>query len=112
MQASLRRYIAENAQQIQDQGEYNRRYEEMRTDCEEIEAKIEEVNKDILAQLGRKEQIRRCLNELRQHGNILEEFDLDLWNAMVESACVSKDGIFTIRFRNGTEIPVQVPKKK
>ena len=112
MQASLRRYIAENTQHIQDQDEYNRRYEEMRMACEEVEKKIEAVNKDILAQLGRKEQIRRCLNELRQHGNILEEFDLDLWNAMVEFATVYKDRTFTIRFRDGTEIPVQVPKKK
>lgn len=112
MQASLHRYIAENTQHIQDQNEYNRRYEEMRMACEEVEKKIEAVNKDILAQLGRKEQIRRCLNELRQHGDILEEFDLDLWNTMVESACVSKDGTLTVRFRDGTEIPVQVPKKK
>ena len=90
LQSELRLCIAENARQVQDQAAYNRRYTESRTACEEVETKIAQTNKDILAQLGRKEQIRRCLNELRRCGDILDEFDLALWNAVVESVTVSE----------------------
>lgn len=112
MQASLRSYIAENARRVQDQSVYNLRYGEMRMACEEVEAKIAQTNKDILAQLGRKEQIRRSLNKLRQCGDILDEFDLNLWNALIESATVSERRRLTFRFRDGTEIPVELPETK
>ena len=70
------------------------------------------MNKEILAQLGRKEQIRRCLNELRRCSSILDEFDLDLWNALVESVAVNTGRALTFRFRDGTEISVPVAEKK
>lgn len=107
----LRRYMEENTRQVQDQGEYNRRFEEMSGACTEIENQIKKVQEDILAQQGRKEQIRRCLNELRLCGDILEEFDLDLWNAMVEAVTVMADKTLVFRFRGGTEIPVKIPEK-
>lgn len=107
----LRRYMGENTRQVQDQSEYNRRFEEMSRACTETENQIKKVQEDILAQQGRKEQIRRCLNELRQCGDILEAFDLDLWNAMVETVTVMADRTLVFRFRDGTEIPVKIPEK-
>ena len=112
MQSKLRLCITENARQVQDQAAYNRQYSELRTACEEIEAAIAQTNKDILAQLGRKEQIRRCLNELRRYGDILAEFDLDLWNILAELVTVSADETLIFRFHDGTEIPVKLPEKK
>lgn len=111
LQSKLRLCITENARRVQDQTVYNRQYSELRTACETVEAEIAQTNKDILAQLGRKEQIRRCLNELRRHGDILDEFDLDLWNALIESVTISTDRTLTFRFRDGTEIPVGLLEK-
>lgn len=108
----LRSYMEENTRLVQDQTEYNRRFTEIDTKCTEMEAKINSIQEEILAQKGRKEQIRRCLDELRQCGDILEEFDLDLWNATIESVKISTDKTFMFRFRDGTEIPAQIPKKK
>lgn len=108
----LRSYMEENTRQVQDQAEYNRKFSEMSSACTELESQSTKVKEDILAQQGRKEQIRRCLNELRRCGDILEEFNLDLWNVTVESATISSDGMFTIRFRDETEVPVHIPDKK
>lgn len=108
---SLRLYMEENTRQIQDQEEYSRRFSEMDTECKKAEEEIEAIQKEILAQSGRKEQIRRCLDELRKCGNILEEFDLDLWNSMVESVTVCSDKILEFQFRDGTKISVSMPEK-
>lgn len=112
MMKSLRLYMEANTRQVQNQAEYHQRFSEMQNECKEIEDKIVWAKKEILAQQGRKEQICRCLDELRQCGDILEEFDLDLWNAVVESVTVSVNGTLTFLFRDGTEVPMEPPKKK
>lgn len=108
---NLRAYMEENTRHVQDQVEYNQRFSEMDAVCSDLESQIKAVKQQILAQQGRKEQIRRCLDELRKSGDILEEFNLDLWNALVESVTVGADGTLKFRFRDGTEIPVALPKK-
>lgn len=108
---NLRRYMEENARQIQDQEEYNRRFTELDAECKEAEEEIDGIQKELLAQSGRKEQIRRCLDELRECGDILEEFDLDLWNSMVESVTVYTDKKLEFLFRDGTKISIQTPEK-
>lgn len=107
---SLRCYMEENTRQIQDQLEYNHRFSELDAECKKAEEEIAHLQNKILAQSGQKEQIRRCLNELKQCGNILEKFDLDLWNSMVESATIFTDKRLIFHFRDGTEIPVFMPE--
>lgn len=96
---------------MQDQVEYNHRFRKMSAECTELEERIKSIKQEILAQKGRKEQIRRCLDELRQCGDILEDFDLDLWNATVESAKVSADMVLTFLFRDGANISVKLSDK-
>lgn len=108
---NLRCYMEENTRQIQDQEEYNRRFSELDAECKKAEEEIDGIQKEILSQSGRKEQIRRCLNELRECGDIVEEFDLDLWNSMIESVTVCADKKLVFLFRDGTEVTVQMPEK-
>lgn len=109
---NLRLYMEVNTRQIQDQEEYNCRFSELDAECKKSEEEIEAIQKEILAQSGRKEQIRRCLDELRECGDILEEFDLDLWNSMVESVTVCTDRKLVFLFWDGTEVIVQMPEKQ
>lgn len=108
----LRRYMEENTQQIQDQNEYNRRFAELDAECTKAEERINQIQKEILDQSGRKEQIRRCLDELRGCGDILEEFDLNLWNSMVESVTVYTDNKLAFLFRDGTEVTIAIQDQK
>lgn len=108
----LRHHVGENTRQVQNQTEYNRQFNAMSAECTELETKIQNTKQEILIQRGRKEQIHRYLNELRQRGDILEEFDINLWNMAVESATVTADSILTFLFRDGTKIPVHLSKKK
>jgi len=109
---SLRLYMEENTRQIQDQEEYNRHFSELDAQCKKAEEEIGAIQKEILQQSGRKEQIRRCLNELRECGDILEEFDPSLWNTVIESVTVYNDNKLVFRFWDGTEIPIRMPEKQ
>ena len=110
--SSLRSYMEENTRQIQDQSEYNRRFDEMDQECKTVEGEIANIKEQILAQQGRKEQIRRCLDELGRCGDILKKFEPTLWNQMIETVTVKPDKTLVFCFRDGTEIPVKVLGKK
>ena len=86
--------------------------EEYRRRSVELEAQIARLESKIHARQSKKEEIRRWLDKLRQCGDILIEFDPDLWNSTVEMAIVGKDKLLTFQFKDGTEIPVPIPDKK
>lgn len=109
---NLRRYIEENTRAVQNQEDYTKHFNELSVECSETETKMKQVRANILAQKGRKEQIKRSIQELRKSGDILEEFSLELWDAVVETVTVGSDRILTFHFRDGTEIPVKLPDKK
>lgn len=105
----LRNYMEENTRQIQDQAEYNRRFNEMDAECKQMEEQVASLKAQILDERARKEQIRRCLEELRQCGDALTGFDTELWNSMVDRVFVAKDKTLTYRFQDGMKIPVKIP---
>lgn len=111
LMGNLRRYMEENTRQIQNQEEYNHRFSAMEAECKNIEEQISHLRAEVLAQSGKKEQIRRCLDKLQQCGDVLAEFDSGLWNSMVESVTVHADGMLVFRFRDETEISVKMPEK-
>jgi DNA invertase Pin-like site-specific DNA recombinase len=108
----MRRYMEENTRTVQDQAEYERRWGEMSDECRAAEKLAAEIMDEILKQNVRKEKIRRFLDELRRSGDIVREFDEDLWQTAVESVTVKPDKTLTFTFRDGTEIPVSPPETK
>ena len=72
----------------------------------DLNTRITAIDDAILTQAARKEKILRFLDELKNTGDILTEFDENLWSATVESVKVNSDKSLTFLFRDGTEIPV------
>jgi len=111
----LRSYMVENTRRIQDQGEYNRRFAEMDASCQEAEEQVNSLQKQLLEQHGRREQISRSLSILKQCEDRLEKFSPDIWNATVDMVTVSSDKTLTFLFWGGTEIAIRLqtvnPKK-
>lgn len=107
----LRLFMDENTLHVQDQVEYNRKFTEKSQLCEAKEAEIGNLEKQILEQSGRKELIKRCLEEIQKCGEILTEFDVNLWSSMVESVTISHNKTFGFLFRDGTRIAVRLPKE-
>lgn len=111
----LRSYMVENTRRIQDQGEYNRRFAEMDASCQKAEEQVNSLQKQLLEQHGRREQISRSLSILKQCEDRLEKFSPDIWSATVDMVTVSSDKTLTFLFWGGTEIAIRLqtvnPKK-
>lgn len=108
---ALKALLEENKHQIQDQTEYAKRYNILYAKYEQIANEIAATKKQIHARQSKRERILRSLEELRRCGDILEDFDEEIWNAMVESVTVDKDKTLKFRFRDGTEVSVPLPEK-
>lgn len=110
--SALRRYMEENTRHIQDQTEYNRRFSEMDRQCQEAEKQIAKIQVKILARQGQKAEILRCIEKVKQCDDSVNVFDSKVWNALVDSVTVNADKMLTFFFRDGTEIPVNLPERK
>ena len=106
----MRRYVEDNARQIQNQEEYERRFNEMNEEYKETKNRIESIKAQISERGTRKGNIRRFLGELRQTGGIVSEFDENLWNATVDRITIKSEKELTVVFRDGTGIEVEIPK--
>lgn len=107
----MRRCVEENARSAQDQKEYNRRYNELLAEHNEAEKQAEAIKSKVLDQTARKEKISRFLDRLKQTGDLVTEFDENLWCATVEYVTIHLDKKMIFTFRDGTEIQVNVPEK-
>ena len=106
------RYVEENKREIQDQGEFNRRYCKLAEEFRESGTQLNQIKDEILEQSARKEKIRRFLDELRQMNDLVTEFDENLWNATIELVTVHMDKTLIFTFRDGTEISAKAVKAK
>lgn len=106
----MHRYMEENTRRIQDQEEYERRFSALGEACERAEERVAEIKEEITEQKARKEKIRRYLDELKRAGDIVTEFDGGLWQATVDSVTVYVDRTFAFVFRDGSKVPVRIPK--
>ncbi|MDR3297999.1 MAG: recombinase family protein, partial [Candidatus Nomurabacteria bacterium] len=108
----MRRDMEENARQTQDQGEYKQHFDRMGEEYTAAKQRVAQIQDEILEQKARRERIRRFLNELRQSGELVTEFDERLWHAIVNSVRVNANKSLTFMFRDGSEIPVLLPESK
>ena len=108
----MRRYVKENTRQVLNQEEYERLFKKMDTECKAEEKSVTGIKNEISEQGIRKEKIRRYLEELRQAGDIVAEFDEGLWQATVESVTVYSDKSLIFIFRDSTEVPVNPTEHK
>ncbi|MDR1753397.1 MAG: recombinase family protein, partial [Eubacterium sp.] len=106
----MKRYIEENARKVQNQAKYERRWIELSEECKAAEKLVATIKDDILERTARKEKICRYLDELKHAGDIVTEFDESLWQATVESVTVQKNKSLTFTFRDGTQVPVEIPE--
>ena len=96
--------IAENARIVQDQGEYQKRYNGLVERYEKAKARFDEVTEAIAERSAKGERLAGFIRTLEAQRESVAEFDERLWGAMVDYVMVGVDKRLTVMFRNGTGI--------
>ena len=99
--------IRENATVVQDQTEYQNRYDELTKRYEESKTAYEKTSEEIAARKAKASVMSNFAKTLRKQENILAEFDEGLWGTLVENMTVHTKDDIEVLFKNGTVIQVK-----
>lgn len=95
--------INENARVVQDQSDYENRYNSLVQRFEATESKYKAVFATIIEKQARKEQIELFLENLK-NTDLLTHFDEDVWYSLVEHMVVHDKEDIRFTFKDGTEV--------
>jgi SMC interacting uncharacterized protein involved in chromosome segregation len=98
----INRCIRDNAAKAQDQEEYMTRYDALIERYEGKRRSIEDAENESFERLAKKDRIDEFMKVLRDR--LIDEFDGELWNMVIEAVKVYEDGKMVFVFKDGMEV--------
>lgn len=98
--------VRENARTAQDQEEYARRYDELAKRYESVKAAYDKASEARAYKNSQALKIAAFIAKIETAERVISTWDSDIWNVLVESGVVHRDGTITFRFKNGREVRV------
>ncbi|MDR1567819.1 MAG: recombinase family protein [Streptococcaceae bacterium] len=103
--AAINSAIEENARVALDQGEYEKRYNDLVAEFDKTNTRLEAVKLEITQKQSRREQMELFITELETIG-VVEKFDEDLFRSLVEIITIENDGKVVVKFKDGGEVGI------
>jgi len=102
----IKKLVDENARAVQNQDDYQKRYQELVQQFNEVKAKYNQAVTDIAAKESLRARMGHFIELLKKQEGAISEFDGALWTIMVDYITVGRNKEIKVRFRNGMEIQV------
>ena len=102
----IRKCVAENATNSQDQEAYLERYKGLKVRYEVAAQRLKQIEDQRAERKQRRQKMLEFIRMMDYSDGLLTDFDEGLWNAMVENMTVQIGGGMVFRWKNGTETPV------
>ena len=99
----IQKLIADNAHIAMDQVEYGKSFDKLCDKRQEIEANIQKLKDEKLMRATRLLKREDFIRQLKKHDKVILEFDIDLFNGIVETVTVKDGNTLTFDFRDGTK---------
>lgn len=96
-----------NAKQAQSKNIYEEEYKSVCDQISENKRVLDMIEKQIVANLTRKKEIKLFLDSLKVCPPEISKFDVQQWHNLVESVKVMPNKTLVFRFRNGQEVSVK-----
>ncbi len=99
--------VRENSIKVQNQDEYEAKYNELAQRYEKTNAEINGYKEERNYRKGQILKLQTFIDNILKSQEVFTEWDSAVWNILVSSAIVHKGGSITFKFNNGTEITVE-----
>ena len=99
--------VRENSIKAQNQTEYEAKYYELAKKYEKTNNELNGYKEESTYRKGQILKLQIFIDNILKSKEILIEWDSIVWNILVLSATVHKDGSITFKFNNGTEIRIK-----
>ena len=104
----MRKHIEVNARQLQNQDEYQQRYDTLAARYENTHQQLVTLSAQKQDRIARGKNISRFMEDLENRDSLLTDFDEELWIRMVESITVGSDKNCHFKFKDGSEVDLQI----
>jgi DNA invertase Pin-like site-specific DNA recombinase len=102
----VNKLVKENAKTSTDIDDYNKKYEELSSRYDKLQAKHEEMIRLRSEKQGQALKMKSFITNLNQSEDILDEWNERVWMLLVDSAIVHRDSRITFKFLNGEEVTI------
>ena len=100
----MRQMVHENASGIQDQNEYQLRYNAIVERYDKAKAKLDEVLQTVENRNAKRVELERFVRILNERDTLLTEFDVGLWNSVIEKLIVHSATEVTVVYKAGSKV--------
>lgn len=100
----VERLVQENASKIQDQDDYETRYQSLTERYDKAKDELETANNELLLKKARQKNLEAIVTKMEELDTVLLEWSDEIWLMLIEEAVAHEKGTLTFKFKNGYNI--------
>ena len=100
----VEKLVQENASKIQDQDDYETRYQALTERYDKAKDELEKANDELLLKKARQKNLEAIVTKMEELDTVLLEWSDEIWLMLIEEAVAHENGTLTFKFKNGYNI--------
>ncbi len=100
----VEKLVQENASKIQDQDDYETRYQALAERYDKAKDELEKANDELLQKKARQKNLEAIVTKMEELDTVLLEWSDEIWLMLIEEAVAHENGTLTFKFKNGYNI--------
>ena len=100
----VEKLVQENASKIQDQDDYETRYQALTERYDKAKDELEKANDELLQKKARQKNLEAIVAKMEELNTVLLEWSDEIWLMLIDEAVAHENGTLTFKFKNGYNI--------
>lgn len=100
----VEKLVKENASKVQDQADYETRYQALTERYNKAKDELEKTNNELLQKKTRQKNLEAIAAKMEELDSVLLEWSDEIWLTLIEEAVAHENGTITFKFKNGYNI--------
>ena len=100
----VEKLVQENALKIQDQDDYETRYQSLTERYDKAKDELETANNELLLKKARQKNLEAIVSKMDELDTVLLEWSDEIWLMLIEEAVAHENGTLTFKFKNGYNV--------
>lgn len=100
----VEKLVKENASKVQDQDDYEIRYQALTERYDKAKDELEAANDELLQKKARQKNLEAIVAKMEKLDSVLLDWSDEIWLMLIEEAVAHENGTITFKFKNGYNI--------
>lgn len=100
----VEKLVKENASKVQDQDDYENRYQALTERYNKAKDELEKANNELFQKKTRQKNLEAIAAKMEELDSVLLEWSDEIWLMLIEEAVAHENGTITFKFKNGYNI--------